>query len=312
MRPIGNWRCDPLLDGDIDSRLEAFTGRRADGPDVQASKGARQESSLTASLNKAFAKRTYGQKVAEGLARADLKLTVGEFMALKGVTTVIGVVVGLLVGITNSLLQGFPAGFALAGAFIGYKAPNFYMGKRQSGRLSKFNEQLPDVISLMSNGLKAGNSVLQAMQLVSREAPSPSREEYGRVVTELTLGVEFGVALNNLVRRMPSPDLDLMVTSMGIQREIGGNLATVLESIGATIRERIELKGEIKTKTSQVMGSAYIMSGLPIIIGLVLFLINGSYMKPMFSGCFICMPLAAGGMIFMGFMAMKKIATVEV
>lgn len=298
-------------ESELEGRLDSVMGRRTQSMEVQG-KEARGESAIATSLNKAFAKRTYGQKIADNLARADLKLTVGEFMMMKGGAAIVGAAGGFLAGITNTLLSGMPLLFVIVGAFIGYKFPNFYVGRRRSGRLNKFNDQLPEVITLMANALRSGNSILQAMELVSREAPQPSNAEFGRVVTEISLGVSTDDAMNNLVRRVPSGDLDLLVTSMSVQREVGGNLAQVLESIGGTIRERVKMKGEIKTKTSQVMGSAYIMTGLPVLIGLVLFLLNGDFMRPMFKGCFIVMPICAGGMLFMGFMAMKKIVSIEV
>ncbi len=299
-------------DSEVEDRLESVLGRRTTEVAAAGEKGAHGQSALATSLNKGFAKRPYGQKVADDMARADLKLTVGEFMMIKGVATVIGAALGFLAGITNTLIAGMPILFVLVGAFIGYKAPNFYVGRRKAGRLNKFNEQLSDCVTLMANGLRSGNSVLQAMELVSKEAPPPSNDEFRRVIAETSLGISPEDALNNLVRRMPSGDLDLLVTSMAVQREVGGNLAQVLESIGTTIRERVKMKGEIKTKTSQVMGSAYIMTGLPVLIGAVLFLLNGDFMRPMFSGCFIVLPICAAGMLFMGFMAMKKIVAIEV
>ncbi|MCX6024506.1 MAG: type II secretion system F family protein, partial [Chloroflexi bacterium] len=132
------------------------------------------------------------------------------------------------------------------------------------------------------------------MELASREAPTPTNIEFGRVVAEISLGLSPEEALNNLVRRIPSADLDLMVTSMNINREVGGNLAQVLDAIGITIRERMRIKGDIETKTAQVQGSAYIISALPILIGLVIFLLNGKFMKPMFKFPYIIMYICAG------------------
>ncbi|MSQ15515.1 MAG: secretion system protein [Dehalococcoidia bacterium] len=296
----------------VEDRLDSVLGRRPETAQIAAKGGERGQSNIATSLSKAFAKRTYGQKVSDSMARADLKLTVGEFMMIKLGTTVMGAAAGFLAGITNALIVGMPILFVIVFAFVGYKAPNFYVGRREAGRLNKFNDQLPDSVTLMANALRSGNSVLQAMELVSREAQPPTNDEFRRVVTETSLGIPAEDALNNLVRRMPSGDLDLLVTSMAVQREVGGNLAQLLESIGGTIRERVKMKGEIKTKTSQVMGSAYIMTGLPVIIGFVLFLLNGDFMRPMFSGCFIVMPICAAMLLFGGFMAMKSIVAIEV
>ena len=108
--------------------------------------------------------------------------------------------------------------------------------RRIGGRLSAFNKQLADTITLLSNSLRAGSSFLQSIELVSRETPDPMGEEMGRVVREVNLGLGMEEALSNLVRRIRSDDLDLMVTAIGVQQQVGGNLAEILDTIAFTIR----------------------------------------------------------------------------
>lgn len=303
---------------EFEQRLDSVMGKRpGDVAALAASTaeegGATAGQAVTAAVEKVFVKRGYGAKVQENLSRADLKFTVGEYMVLRFVTAVLGTGLGYIAGLTNTLVIGFPIPFAVAGAYIGYMAPRFWVGRRASGRLAAFNSQLPDTVSLLANALRSGNSIAQAMALASREAPAPTSIEFGRVVAEMGLGVPPEEVLANLVRRVPSEDLDMMVTAMNVSAEVGGNLAEVLEKIGETIRQRVSLKGDIATLTAQQQGAGYIVSILPVLIGIVLFLLNGKYMKPMFSGFpYLCMPICAGVMIFIGFLAMKKITEIKV
>jgi len=155
--------------------------------------------------------------------------------------------------------------------------------------------------------------VQQAMALASREAPAPTSGEFGRLVQEISLGIPPEEALANLVKRVPSEDLDMMITAMNVSAEVGGNLSEVLEKIGVTIRERVMLKGDIQTLTAQQQGAGYIVSILPVLIGIMMFLLNGAYVKPMFAGFpYLCAPICAGLMILVGFMAMKKITDIKV
>ena len=152
----------------------------------------------------------------------------------------------------------------LIGAFIGFMLPRFWLGRRKSGRLNAFNKQLPDTITLIANALRAGSSFLQAIELVVRESRPPISTEFGRVIREVNLGLPFDQALENMVRRVRSDDLELMATAITIQHQVGGNLAEILDSIAYTIRERVRIKGEIRTLTAQQRLSGYVVGFLPI------------------------------------------------
>lgn len=305
-------------ESEMEQRLGAARGYALVAADVTVEGdagggGGGQSGGMASVVEQALSKRPGSDKTRELLGRADLKLTVGEYTMIRGATAIIGAGVGFLAGVTNSLIVGFPIPFVLAGAFLGWMAPRIYAGRRASGRLAAFNNQLADTIALLANALRSGNSVAQAMALASREAPPPTSQEFARVVQEMGLGLSPEDALQNLVKRVPSEDLDMMVTAMNVSAEVGGNLAEVLEKIGETIRQRVRLKGDIETLTAQQQGAGMIVSILPILISLVLFLLNGKYMKPMFSGFpYLCMPICAGLLIFIGFMAMKKITDIKV
>ena len=166
----------------------------------------------------------------------------------------------------------------------------------------------------MVNGLRSGYSVMQAMESVSKEMPAPMATEFARVVQEVQLGVTFEQGLANMLRRIKSDDLDLLVTAINVQREVGGNLAEILDVISHTIRERVRIKGEVRTLTAQGRYSGYVISLLPIALGLVLFCVNKPYISRMFSSgwCGWAMVVCSLLMIATGFIAIQKIVNIEV
>jgi tight adherence protein B len=191
--------------------------------------------------------------------------------------------------------------------------PRFWVGRRIGGRLSAFNKQLADTITLLSNSLRAGSSFLQSIELVSRETPDPMGEEMGRVVREVNLGLGMEEALSNIVRRIRSDDLDLMVTAIGVQQQVGGNLAEILDTIAFTIRERVRIKGEINTLTAQGRYSGYLVAFLPIGIMITLNFINPEFMQPLFTQLIGRILLGVGAvMMIIGFIAIQKITNIKV
>ena len=172
--------------------------------------------------------------------------------------------------------------------------------------------QLGDAITLMANSLRAGYSLMQTMELVSRESSPPMNEEFTRVVREVGLGISAHEAMDHLLRRITSEDLDLLVTAIDIQREVGGNLAQILDVIGETIRERVRIKGEIKVLTAQGSLSGYIISALPIGLAAFMFIINPSYVSALFVFPWVCLPITGLILIAIGFMVMRKIVRIEV
>ena len=256
--------------------------------------------------------------LARDIARADLKLKPSEFLAIWG-ASIIGVPFLFIL-----LSLGLPAlrtPLALiVGAFLGFILPRMWLGRRKSGRLNSFNKQLPDTITLLANGLRAGSSFLQAVELVVRESRPPISTEFSRVIREVNLGLPFEQAMENMVRRVKSEDLELMATAINIQHTVGGNLAEILDSIAYTIRERVRIKGEIRTLTAQQRLSGYVVGFLPIGLAGFLFVAAPNFMEPMFfnppgilglpAGVIV---LALGGfMMFIGFLIIRRIVDIEV
>ena len=201
----------------------------------------------------------------------------------------------------------------LAGA-LGFFFPRIMVGRRISKRLIAFENQLADTLSLWVNALRSGYSVPQAMEAIGRDSPDPTRSEFRRVVQEMQLGISVTDALNHMLERVESEDLDLVVTAVNIQREVGGNLSEILEVIGNVVRERIKLKGEIRVMTSQGRYTGYLISGLPIVLAIFLRVINPGYMNQMFEDRACGWPMVGIGLalIGMGSALIQKIVDIDI
>jgi tight adherence protein B len=262
--------------GGVASRLERYASGREASADADSPAA---ESAVVAGLSRVLERQDFNTRLATDLARADLKMKPAEFLIFWAITPVAFVFFAFIVGI---VFPGFRNIVALVVFFLlGLYAPRFYLNRRKARRLKAFAGQLPDTITLLANSLRAGSSFLQGMELVTREARPPISEEFERVVREMQLGVALQPALNNLVRRVASEDLELMVTAIQIQSQVGGNLATVLDAIAHTIRERIRIYGEIQTLTAMQRYSGYVITLLPIGLAGLLFLISPTYITVM-------------------------------
>ena len=309
----------------INARLERYTAGKAEEPTTSnVPQGSPNLSDILAQsvalarLNRVVEQRDFGANLARDIARADLKLKPGEFMAIwAGVVATVPMLF-LILGLALKPLASPVA--LLIGAIVGFFLPRLWLGRRRASRLKAFNKQLPDTITLIANALRAGSSFLQAIEMVVREAMPPVTTEFGRVVREVNLGLAFDVALENMVRRVRSDDLELMATAITIQHQVGGNLAEILDSIAFTIRERVRIKGEIQTLTAQQRLSGYVVAGMPIGLMGVLFVIAPKFMQPMFDNPPGILGLPAGlivlgiGGFFMliGFILIQRIVAIEV
>jgi tight adherence protein B len=292
----------------VESRMARYAG----GAEVQKKervksgkvKRSRQEIDPFATLSGDVEDKRRIVKIQRDLARANLKLRPAEYYYIR-----LGMAAGL--GLLLWLFRDPVSG--VIGALIGYMLPRLWVSRRISGRLKAFNKQLPDTIVLLSNSLRAGSSFLQSIELVSREGEPPMAEEMGRVVREVNLGLGMEESLANLVRRIKSEDLDLMVTAIGIQQQVGGNLAEILDTIAFTIRERVRIKAEIGTLTAQGRMSGYLVAFLPIAIAVALNFINPAFMAPLFTQLIGQILIGVGiTMMAIGFFAIMKITDIKV
>ena len=292
------------------SLVEERLGRYLEDQTQYSTASAERATPLTDWLNTAASRFSWSAGLSKELARADVKLRVGEYLALMIIAAFgLGFVVWFLAG-RGSILSG------LIGAVVGFFLPRVYVKREKGKRLIRFDDQLSDMLNLMVNGLRAGYSTMQAMEAVSKELPSPICDEFRRVVQEMQLGVPMERALDNLLRRIESKDLDLVVTALNVQREVGGNLAEILSTISHTIRERVRIKGEIRVLTTQVMTSAKFLSAMPIFVVVALYFVQRPYIMEFFAPktrlvgipALICGAL----MIMAGYFVMTKIANIEV
>ncbi|WP_420628339.1 type II secretion system F family protein [Candidatus Leptofilum sp.] len=257
----------------VDERIEQFVGTTTvvdlpesvdvvdDGPDVADR------------LDQALSGRNFFEPLRERISRADAKLRVSEYVILVIVSGAVTATIGYFLPQQNSWFIAVVAGL------LGLRIPRFYVSTLAKRRMQAFDAQLSDTLNLWVNALRSGYSVLQAMEAIATELPPPVSVEFERVVQEVRLGLSVEQSLANMYRRVPSEDLDLVITAVNIQREVGGNLAEVLDTISFTIRERVRIKGEIRTLTAQGRVSGWIISLLPIVLGFVLFLINPEYVS---------------------------------
>jgi tight adherence protein B len=261
--------------------------------------------SLTDSLNQVMARSSRTGRLAESLARADLRLKSSEWvLGVAGAGVVLGLLLWLRFANPVFLLVGPPAMWM--GSGIALKV-------LQSRRTRAFDKQLGATLTLLSNALKAGYSFAQAVNTVAKSASPPIAEEFARATREMALGISVDDALNHMVKRNMSEDFDLMVTAVQIHRVVGGNLAEILDTIAHTIRERVRIKGEIRTLTAQARASGWIITMLPIGLALVLSVISPDYFNPMFTHTIGVVMLAIGGFsMLIGFAIIQKIVKIEV
>ncbi len=290
----------------VKERLDAMAPAPAiDGSDRGVTGEKRGLGRLQGLFNRSLSERGFGIKMATDLARANMSLTVNEYILLRIGCAAFLSLLSLL--FTRQIL------FALPGIGIGWLLPSIYVRFRQNKRLVAFQDQLPDMLTLLVGSLRSGYGMTIAMDTVAKNMPSPASEEFARVVREIGLGVPASHALNNLVRRIRSDDLDLMVTAISIQHEVGGNLANILETISKTISERIRLKGQLRALTSQPMMTRYILTALPLGLGSVIFLMNREYMLGLFMpGPTLALPIGAAVLLVIGYLVMGKLAKIEV
>jgi len=289
------------------TRLGDVTAVVAEDSAKGAARGERAVPEMVVSLDRAIAGQSFAKRVATDLARANLKFTVVEFMLLSLAAIAAGMALGAI-----AVRQMWIVG-ATGGAVIGFILPRFLLGMRQSRRLNAFNDELGDTITLLANSLRSGYSLLQSMEMVGRELPPPMNEEFQRVTREIGLGLSNQEALNNLLRRIQSDDLDMMITAINIHHEVGGNLAEILDTIGHTIRERVRIKGEIRTLTAMARYSGYLVSILPVAVAGLLFVMNADYMSGLWEDpCGVQMIVASAIGMVSGWIIIRRVVAIEI
>lgn len=300
---------------EIGERLGSFVRRGAnlhppaadpaEAPEPAPSPRHRLKEAVLEGFERRLARRSFARDLARRLRRADLRLRVSEYLILTALCGGLGTVGGKLAGL--------PPVLRLAAGFAALWLPSMYVSTKMERRLKAFNNQLPDALGIMSNSLRSGYSLLQAIDVVAAEMPAPIGPEFAQVLRETRVSISVEDALTNLVERVNSPDLDLVVTAILIQRQVGGNLTEVLDKIGYTIRERIRILGEIRTLTTQGRISGIIISLLPVALALFMYLTNPGFIGPLFSHPLGRLMLGmAAFMQLLGVLAIRSLIHVEI
>lgn len=258
---------------------------------------------MVAALNQ-FAGRV---GLAEQLALAGIPLTAGEFILIVGLLVGIGLILSLL------LHNIFLFGMLLLAAWI---APRWWISMRRAKRIRDFDHQLPAAIVLLANAMRTGSiNIAMGLELAAQQSQPPISKEMAQVVREISFGKSIKEALLNLTVRIPSVDLQLLITAIAVQMEAGGNLVQMLERISETIRERVRLNGEIKSLTAQQRYSGYVVAFMPVAISGLLFILNPNYILGVFHSTVWCgwvMFGTAAVMITVGMVVINKVVDIRV
>jgi tight adherence protein B len=296
----------------MEERLETFRSERSGEKteeDAQQGPVLRKRSYSGLPIFSAFIGGFRGSDaVAISLERAGVPLRVGEYYLIRYVAAV------AFFALPWVFSQGaYAIVLGIGMAVLGYSLPAWWLGSKKASRARKINSQMVEMLGMVANSLKSGYGLMQSFEFASKQMDPPLAVELRRMLRDANLGMSGEDALAALGERIGSPDLDMVLTAINIQRAVGGNLAEILESVAFTMRERERIRGEIVTLTSQQRMTGYIIGGLPIGMGLLFLMINPGYMGLLFTtfaGRIIL--LVAAGLEVLGALSMKKILAIEV
>ncbi len=300
---IGVWRLTTTQDP-VSQRLERYgeSGEEVVAADTDAY--SLQRKRRLAGGNRVLARLRLGRRLATSLARADVSLTVTEFVLIMVGAGVAGVLAGLLRG-------NLPLGLA-AGAVLAY-LPYVWLHIKERRRQRAFTEQLPDLLTLLVGALRAGYGLTQALEMLVDQTAEPTSVELKRVMRAVGLGVPVQVALADMADRVGTDDAELVVTAITVQYDMGGNLAQTLDVISDTVRDRIRMLREIRVLTAQQRLTGYILALLPFAVGVGMYLINPVYVRGLFEpGWIRLLPIAAVIMQVIGFLVIRRIVDIKV
>jgi tight adherence protein B len=249
--------------------------------------------------------RGFSERLDAELEAAGVSLRSGEFVVASAAGCLVFGVLGA--ALLNSWL------LALVVAGVGGAFPTILLRSALSKRADRLREQLPDVLTIMASSLRAGHSFLQSLDTVAKEITAPAAGEFQRVVAEIRLGRPAEDALESLAERVGSADFKWAVLAVNIQREVGGNLAEILDTVADTLRERAMLRRQIKVLTAEGRLSAWVLGLLPFAIALYMYAVNPKYIGVLFDSIYgIIMIIVAVVLLVLGILWMKKIVDIDV
>ncbi len=271
----------------------------------------RDGGNIVSKLNQRVRKLSVIPKLQTDLTAAGIAMPASRFLVLRIIVSLFAGVVPFL--LLNALGAGLRVFAMVVGMIVGYYLTRVFLRLKRRFRLRRLEMQLPDAVDVLGGALEAGSSLPQSMGMVAREMSDPIATEFSRVVRDQELGLSQQEALDRMLLRCPSEDLDMLITAINIQSRVGGNLSKVLRSIAFTIRERLRIRGEIKTLTAQGRISAKVIAGLPIALLVGLTFLNWNFVSPLFTTTLGYVMLGAAGTgITVGYLTMMKIVAIKV
>lgn len=228
---------------------------------------------VTETVSTLFVAESYTQKIQMELINAGIPFKAEEFLTIR---IILVTVVPLILFLLSRNLW-----LAIVIFIMGAVGPGLYVNHQKENRLQTLNNQLGDALVVMANALRSGFGFQQAMDTVRREMPPPITTEFSWALREMNLGFSTEEALMNLSRRVKSEDMDMVITGIIIQRQVGGNLAEILDNISNTIRDRSNVKKQIKILTAQGRLSGLIIGVLPVFLAAIMLIINPKYFDPL-------------------------------
>jgi len=296
---VGIWRMQRPLEG-VDARVKEY------GLDEGVLLGADEASAAGAPAPRKLGllrRLDPGASLARNLSLSGLPLTASEYALVILAAAALGFLLG-------RWRLGNLGGLALALVFA--YLPLFYLKAAIRRRQRAFTEQLPDVLDLLTGALRAGYGLAQAMQLLARELPPPASVEFARVVRMTNLGASFPAALEALGERIGTDDVNLVVTTITVQYQIGGNLADTLDSVGETVRDRLRIQRQIRVLTAQQRLTGYLLAGLPLVLAFLFSMLRADYFEPFTRPGLIFLPVSTVLLQLLGFLVMRRIVDIEV
>jgi tight adherence protein B len=299
----------------LEERLTSFRKEREGGEPAAGTQGAVKEALLRkrsysgVPLISAFVGQFRGsERAAMHLEQAGVPLRVGEYYIIRYVAALVCALLPFLFS------QGaFAVLLAVICGGLGYMLPAWWVGSKKGARQTKMNGQLVEMLGMVANSLKSGYGLMQSFEFASNQLDAPLATELKRMVRDANLGMSGEEALTAMGERISSPDLDMVLTAINIQRSVGGNLAEILQNVAFTMRERERIRGEISTLTSQQRMTGIIIGALPIGMGAIFMLINPDYMGLLFTttaGRFMLM--GAVGLEVLGVVTIKRILAIDI
>lgn len=255
----------------IAERVETYAGIEEEAA-AEAAAQAHQQSPVSRLFGLLMG-RGYTESIEQQLAQADVPMRVSEFILTRLVLAALGFLIGW------GFLAFMHSGLILA--IIGYLAPGIFVSVNLRRRREKFVRQLADALMLLTNSLRSGYGFLKGLELVAKEMDDPLSKEFNRVLREVNLGATVDDAMLNMGKRLKSEDLDIVISSYLVQKEVGGNLNEIMEKVAETIRERLRIQGDVRVLTAQGKLSGIIVGSLPFFVFLWLMITNPKYFQAM-------------------------------